>query len=102
MLSSLEILQSLEKNKTKINPLGVSKVGLFGSYSKNTANAESDIDLYVEFKKESENFDNFINLCFLFDELFAGKKVDVVTKGSISKYLEPHILPTIKYAKLTD
>ena len=45
---------SLDEIKEKLAPIateyGVNKILLFGSYSKGTANSESDLDFYIEDK----------------------------------------------------
>ena len=94
------ITSILLANKSQIQKLGVIELGLFGSYVRNEENRESDIDILVEFESSKETFDNFINLCFLFDELFKDKKVEVVTKDSLSPYIGPYILKEVEYVRL--
>ncbi len=49
-----EVLQTLKAQKQYIEKTyDVDKIGLFGSYAKNTQNENSDIDIYVEFKHKS-------------------------------------------------
>ena len=85
---------SLEIN---IKKFGVIKLGLFGSFLAGKQNDQSDIDILVEFQKDKNSFDNFINLCFLLDDLFQGRKVEVVTKNSLSPYIGPKILQQVEY-----
>ena len=101
-LTKFQIFNTLTKNKDKINQLGIKRVGLFGSYVRNQQTDKSDIDLYIEFYPDKENFDNFINLCFLFDNLFENKKVEVVTENGLSPYIGPQILKEVEYVKITD
>ncbi len=91
------IINSIHDRKSQITDLGVKTVGLFGSYCKNTQTEQSDIDLLVDFQPDEYNYDNFINLCFLFDDLFIDKKVEVVTVNSLSPYIGPKILKTVEY-----
>lgn len=100
MLNKTIIVNRIENNKEAIRKLGVVNIGLFGSYSRDEQNEKSDIDIHVEFDSEKETFDNFINLCFLLDELYPGKKVEVITKGSLSPFIEPKILSKVQYARL--
>ena len=86
-----EVLEVLEKNKTKIYAFGVRQCSLFGSFLYDQATAESDIDLLVEFEPGKKTFTNFSNLVFFLEELF-GRQVEVVTKESLSPYIGPHIL----------
>ncbi len=59
---------------------GVSKLALFGSFARNTATDESDIDLVAEFNRPIGL--KFITLCDELEEIF-GRKVDVLTPTSI-------------------
>jgi len=92
------IISLLVRNEITIRQLGVEKVGLFGSYLTGQHNDQSDVDILVEFKKDKNSYDNFINLCFLLDSLFQGKKVEVVTTNSLSPYIDPKILQQVEYA----
>ena len=38
---------------------GISRIGVFGSYSTGTASPESDIDILVTFQEGQETFDNY-------------------------------------------
>jgi uncharacterized protein len=67
----------------------VKKVYLFGSFARKTATAESDIDLVVELDYDSiktglEFFSLWDNL-----EHLTGRKVDLATIESLSKYALP-------------
>jgi uncharacterized protein len=91
------IVNTISERKSQITDLGVKTVGLFGSYCRNTQTEESDIDLLVDFRPDAYNYDNFINLCFLLDDLFIDKKVEVVTVMSLSPHIGPKILKTVEY-----
>ena len=92
------IISRLIRNEQSIKQFGVVKVGLFGSYLTGHQHERSDIDFLVEFRKEKTSYDNFINLCFLLDSLFKGRKVEVVTTNSLSPYIGPKILQQVEYA----
>lgn len=49
------ILQILVAHKQQLIAFGVNKIGLFGSYLRNEATEQSDIDLLVDIQKE-KNF----------------------------------------------
>ena len=91
------IISRLVRNEKNIKKFGVIRVGLFGSFQVGQQNEDSDIDILVEFQKDKINYDNFINLCFLLDELFQDRKVEVVTKNSLSPYIGPKILEQVEY-----
>lgn len=68
---------------------GITYLALFGSQSRGDQNINSDIDLLVEFK-ETPGLISFVKTKYKFEKLF-NKKVDLVTKKGLSKYLEPYI-----------
>jgi len=93
-----DIFQQLKSHKKDIEKYGVAKIGLFGSYVRNEQKENSDIDILVDIEPGKRTFDNFMGLCFYLDDLFSGKKVEVVTTGGLSKYIGPHILKEVEYA----
>ena len=97
MFNKQHIFSLLTQRRAELEKFGVSKIGLFGSYVRGEQKDDSDIDLLVDFEKEKKTFDNFMNLCFYLDELFSGKKVEVVTTGGLSKYIGPYILKEVEY-----
>jgi len=97
MLTHQNILKKIEENIRKIKTYGVKKIGLFGSYIRNEQNAESDIDILVEFEEEKKTFDNYMDLKFLLEDLF-NRKVDLVVTEAIKPDLKPYILEKVKYA----
>ncbi len=86
-----EILPSL-KEQYKIK-----KLGLFGSYSRNQATEDSDIDLLIEL--ETDITFGFITFCHLENILKEklGKKVDLVISENIKPSLKENILNDIIY-----
>ncbi len=102
MAVSLEkesILQVLSNQRHNLVECGVEEIGLFGSFVRDEANADSDIDLLVEMNKSRKTFRNFLALNYYLEELF-GRKVELITKQSLSPYIGPHILRTVEYASL--
>jgi hypothetical protein len=95
----MEIISIIESQKDKIKNFGISKIALFGSYSRGEATEKSDIDFLVEFENGKKNFDDFINLAFFLEDIF-NKKVEIVTSESIDmKFLE-YIKKDLKYANI--
>lgn len=95
------ILQTLASHKLQLADFGVRQIGLFGSYVRNEATENSDIDLLVDIRKDKKTFNNFLSLNYYLEELF-GKKVELVTTQSLSPYIGPHILKTVEYAAIAD
>ena len=93
------LLKQLHNHRDEIKKFGVKNLGLFGSFVKDSANKESDIDLLIEFNKDQKTFDNFINLSFYLEEIF-NRKVEIVTLQSLSKYSGHRILNEVEYVAL--
>lgn len=91
------ILNTLKFHKPKLLKFGVQSVGLFGSYSRNEQTHKSDIDLFVDFEPEKENFDNLMAVYDLFEDIFKNERIEVVTKNGLSKYIGPKILNEVMY-----
>lgn len=84
----------------RLASLGVKSIGLFGSFVREQASRESDVDLLVEFDSGKKTYDNFIDTCFLLEELL-GRRVELVTKDSLSPYIKPYILKEVEYVTLS-
>ncbi len=67
------------------------RVSLFGSVARGEARVDSDVDLLVQFDPERKTFHNFMDLCFLLDDLLQ-RRVEVVTTEALSPFIGPHIL----------
>lgn len=94
-----DLLYSLSENREAIKAFGVNSLGIFGSFRKETNTESSDVDLYVEFDSTRKSFDNFMGLSFFIEEL-VGRKVEIVTPQSLSKFIGPHILNEVQYVSL--
>lgn len=96
MKTKIEVIEILKANETSIRLYGVSRLGIFGSVVRGEHHPESDVDLLVEFQKESKTFDNFIHLVFYLEKIL-GQKVELVTTDSLSPYIGPRILEEVEY-----
>jgi predicted nucleotidyltransferase len=94
-----ELLHVLSENRGAIKSYGVNSLGIFGSFSKVTNTEESDVDLLVDFDPNRKSFDNFMDLNFFLEDLF-GRKVEMVTPQSLSKFIGPHILNEVQHVSL--
>ena len=90
------ILTIIENHQEQLKDFGVKRVGLFGSFVREEQNADSDVDLLVEFEPSKKTFKNFMRLCFYLEELFQ-REVELVTPESLSPYIGPHILREGEY-----
>lgn len=95
-MTKRDLMALLHKHHTEIKAFGVKRYGVFGSFVRDEARENSDVDILVEFEPEQEKFLNFFNLAFRLEEIF-GRKVDLITTGSLSPYIGPHILREVEY-----
>ncbi|MBI4320433.1 MAG: nucleotidyltransferase family protein [Chloroflexi bacterium] len=95
--SKEEVLSLLQEHQPELRRLGVRRCGLFGSFVRNQARHQSDVDILVEFEPNQKTFDRFMQLAFFLEDLF-GRKVDLITTESLSPYIGPHILREVEYA----
>jgi predicted nucleotidyltransferase len=95
------IVNEIRKSRTQLLSYGIRSIGLFGSFARGQAKPESDIDLLVEFAPEKKTFDNFIDTCFLLEDLF-GRRIELVTKESLSTYISPYVLREVEYVPLSN
>ncbi len=95
MESKSDILNKLQELKPYLaEEYSVKRIGLFGSFAKNTADENSDIDLLVELDKPIGW--KFFSLEIYLEKVF-GRKIDLVTKGALRERLKKDILSQINY-----
>jgi uncharacterized protein len=97
MTTKENIISILKSHKSELSKYGVSNIGLFGSYLRDEQSKKSDIDLIIDFDPEKENFDNYMAVYDIFENLFKNEKVEVVTKNGLSKHIGPKILNNVLY-----
>ena len=96
-MNTEEIMSNLKSHKTQITEqFKTETIGLFGSYSENKQNDQSDIDLLVSFRKGNKDLFNFLNLKFYLEEIL-DNKVDLINKDGIKPALRDGILQQVKY-----
>jgi predicted nucleotidyltransferase len=93
-LTDKEIISLLKKHKDLLKKYKVKRIGLFGSYVSGEQRRRSDIDFLVEFKEST--FDNFMGLVFDLEAIF-GKKVELITNGSLSPYIQPYVEREVRW-----
>ena len=97
MLTKDAVKKRIIQNKKQLADFGLDSIGLFGSYVRGEQREKSDIDILVSFKEGKETFNNFMDLCYLIDEIFKNEKVEVVTKNGLSPYIGSKILKEVEY-----
>ena len=91
-----KIKETIREHKEILKKYKVKSVALFGSYVRNEQKEDSDIDLLVEFEKDT--YHNFINLIFSLEELLK-KEITIVSKEDLSPYIQPYVLKEIERIK---
>lgn len=101
MINKEQIFDTILLHQNDIEKFGVKSIGLFGSYLKNNATHNSDIDIYIDFIKEKKTFKNYTGAYFYLQNIF-DKKIDFITPQSLGKYVSSSILKEVVYAFRND
>lgn len=91
MLTGHQIIHKIEQSRDQIGKFGVTKLILFGSYARDEAAAQSDIDFLVEFQEGRGLFDDCFELSEFLKKLFH-KEVDLVKPALVRAELREDIL----------
>ncbi|NVM04803.1 MAG: nucleotidyltransferase domain-containing protein [Candidatus Helarchaeota archaeon] len=80
----------LQKIKNYFKDKPVKKAYLFGSYSRNSADEDSDLDIIVELDYSQHIGLKFVKMQLDLQEILQ-TKVDLLSEKAISKYIRPYI-----------
>ena len=80
----------LESIRTYFKTSPVLKAYLFGSYARNDANKNSDIDILVDLDYSQKIGLHFIQMKIDLEKIL-NKEVDLVSSNGLSKYIKPII-----------
>ena len=94
-----ELLHALSANAANIRAYGVSRLGLFGSFARDAAGPDSDVDLFVEFEPGRKSLKNLVGLSLHLEALL-GRKVELVTPASLNPFIGRHIVQEVEYVAL--
>lgn len=94
-----ELLSALNSAAAQLRETGVNKLAVFGSFARDQAGKDSDVDFYVEFLPEKKTFKNFMRLGDLLESI-TGRKVELVTPQSLNKFTAQYILKELEYVAL--
>jgi predicted nucleotidyltransferase len=92
----MDPLAFIEAHAVELHALGAQRIGVFASFARGEATAESDVDVYLKFAKDRKTSDNFFAIYELLEEIF-GRPSDLVTDGSLSERKARIILPTVRF-----
>ncbi|MHA1470922.1 MAG: nucleotidyltransferase family protein [Candidatus Asgardarchaeia archaeon] len=97
-MKATDIISEKRSDILRLSKLyGARNVRVFGSVARGEEEADSDIDILVEFEKGKKTFDNYMDLKFFLEDLFKCK-VDLVIADALKPDLKPIILGSVIYA----
>ncbi|NMG03318.1 nucleotidyltransferase family protein [Azoarcus taiwanensis] len=92
------ILDFLRRHKQEMKEtFGVTRIGLFGSYARQTAREDSDVDLVVVIDKDKKTFRNFFSLKRYLEQAL-GKPIDLGMESALKPVVKHAIKDDILYA----
>ena len=92
-MAPIDILnEHLEELQRRYN---VSKIGIFGSFSRGEDRASSDVDIIVEFSTQVDLF-AFLELKEHLETIL-GREIDLVTKNALKPLIKDRILSEVTY-----
>lgn len=98
-LTQQDVVSSVRQHRERIRGFGVTRLGLFGSFVRDEQHHDSDVDVLVEFLPGKKTFDNFLELCSFLEDLL-GRRVEALTRESLSPHIGPRILDEVQYVSL--
>jgi len=94
MINKQFILKFLKDNKQQLKEnYDVKKIGLFGSFSREEENIDSDIDILVDMPS---SFNNFFDLKYFLEDNFK-RDVDLGMTNSMRSFIKKRIEKDILY-----
>jgi uncharacterized protein len=95
VITKNEILNKLRDLKPILyRDFSVREIGLFGSFSDNSQDEDSDIDIIVEFERPIGW--KYFSLEIFLEKTF-GRKIDMVTKNALKEQIKEKILDQVNY-----
>ncbi len=92
MLTREDILRLLAEHRAELMRLGARRLGLFGSFARGGARADSDVDLLVDLDRHS--FDRYMDLKLYLEDLL-GRRIDLVLSDRLKPALRERILSDV-------
>ena len=89
MMDRQAVLERLSANAGELHALGARSLSLFGSFARDEAGAESDVDLLVDLDKHT--FDRYMDLKIRLEDLL-GRHVDLVLVEKLKPRVRDQIL----------
>jgi predicted nucleotidyltransferase len=86
-----DVLDALTAERSRLRALGVADLRIFGSFARDEAKPDSDLDVLVGFQPGRKSYDTFLDLSECLEEI-TGRPVELLTREGLSPYLGPLIL----------
>jgi predicted nucleotidyltransferase len=94
-----ELLERLRDSHARLKEYGVHRYGIAGSFVRDEARPDSDVDLLIEFEPDQKTFHNYMELGFFLEDLL-GRRVETLSAEWLSPYIGPHILREAEYVAI--
>lgn len=95
MISKAEIINKLQELKPTLQTVySIKEIGLFGSFSNDSFDGKSDIDILVELYQPIGW--KFFSLEIFLEKTF-GRKIDLVTKSALKEQIRDKILKQVYF-----
>ena len=89
-MTRTELLQILREHKPVLGErFGVASLSLFGSFARDEARDDSDVDVLVEYDGPATS-KSFFGVLFYLEDLL-GRRVDLVTNKALRKEIRPYV-----------
>lgn len=88
------ILDVLHQHRYELQAMGITKIGVFGSYVRDEQQSHSDIDLL--FAMTPFTWRNWMNAWNYLEGIF-GVSIDLIPEEDLRPELRPHILPEVQF-----
>jgi predicted nucleotidyltransferase len=87
-----QVLDELKAHLGDFPAFGVQRIALFGSIVHDASTPESDIDILVRFLPAKKTFDNFMGLRACLEDMFPGRKIDLVLEDALKPAIRDKVL----------
>ena len=95
MTDKKHIADQIRDHEPEIRALGISTLGLFGSFVRDEPRQNSDVDLLYEFEAGQATLKNYFKLQELLEKVLK-RKIELIPRKYLSPYIGPHILKEVE------
>jgi uncharacterized protein len=91
-----ELLERILASEGEIRSYGVKRLGIFGSFVRDEAKENSDVDFFIDFDIEYKTLKNFFRLARYLQNLL-GRRVEIITPQSLNKFIGKYVTQQVEY-----